>query len=528
MAKSPDFVHLHNHYDRGSILDGFGQPREYVQRAAELKMKGLGISDHGTLNGVYSFMKLCEALDITAIPGCEMYVAPLNPEGARVKEPVFYGKVARDPKGRLRPTSPNDVSGSGAYTHLSTWAVSRPGLSNLYKLSTLSWQEEHTYQKNRIDFSMLEDHSEGLVVSTGCPSSEVSTRLLLGQEREAYEFASRLKDVFGDRVFVEVMNHSMSIDLERRLLPLQVKLSKDLGIPLLATNDCHYVFAEDAKRHEEMLALQSGSRMADPTYDEGGSRFSFNGNEYYLKSAAEMAEVFPEAEYPGALKNSLLIAEMAQGLTLPYDPSLKPRFNPPEGHTEISYFKARIKEGFQWRYGESAPEVQQEAQRRINEEFKVIHSSDFVGYFLVVDEYLKWAKEKFSTRNEEGKIIAESIGPGRGSVGGSVIAFVLGISSTDPIRHNLLFERFLSAGRGDVYRVTYDDGTFEDVVVSTEREVITTGDSPARRYIHQLKLGDTVMVEDDALKSLDDLKTEAKEVDLSFLDAADEEEEFSE
>lgn len=481
----PKYVSLHTH-THNSMLDGFSKTGEYIAVAQSDGQPGLGISDHGNLFGLYSFIRDVRAAGMTPVPGCEFYMAPINPDGARNLAPVFYGNGG-----------PNDVAARGAYLHLTAWAYNSRGLHNLFQLSTLSNQSENFFKKPRIDFDMLADHSEGLVVSTGCPSSEISTRFLMGQDREAYDYASRLKDVFGDRLFVEVMDHDMPIDLERLLLPKQLELSKRLDIPLLATNDCHYAHQQDHVAHEEMLCVQSGAQMRDATYDNGGNRFAFNGSEYYLKSSAEMARIFPRERFPGALSNSLLITEMASDIKVDFDPHLKPNpVIPPGFDSEVDYYRHLIKEGFQWRYGHMSQDIQEEAMRRNRKEFDVIYSSDFIGYMLVVRDYLVHARDTYSTRDDRGEILASAIGAGRGSVGGSIHAYELGISEVDPIKHGLIFERFLSAGRGATYRITYDDGTSEEVVVSSQKGLVhrENGEatSASRRYIHQLSVGDEV------------------------------------
>jgi DNA polymerase-3 subunit alpha len=482
----PEFMSLHTH-THNSMLDGFSKTMEYLDRAEKLNQPGIGISDHGNLFGVYDLIQGARARDMIGVPGCEFYVAPINPEGAQKKGPVFYG-----PGGQKAER--NDVSSNGAYLHMTVWAYNNVGLQNLFKLSTLSFRPENVYQKPRIDFTMLTEHSEGLIVATGCPSSEISTRFLLGQDDKAYEYARRLKDVFGDRLFVEIMDHNMSISLERDLLPKQLELSKKLSIPLLATNDSHYAHPHDAIHHEEMLCLQSGAFMDSPTWDEGGNRFAFQGDQYYLKSSEEMAAIFPEADFPGALKSSLVIAEMTQEITLDFNPHLRPKPQiPPAFADEVEYYKHLLEEGFQRRYGSFSADVQEEARRRISHEFQVIHSSDFVGYMLTVREYLVWTRETYSTRNEQGEILALSIGVGRGSVGGSIHAYLLDISEVDPIEHDLIFERFLSAGRGATYRIVYSDGTSEEIVVSDEKQVRNAAGELEHKYVHQLQPGDIIV-----------------------------------
>lgn len=477
-----DFASLHTH-THNSILDGYSTISEYVTRAQEIGMRGLGLSDHGNLFGVNEFLKATKNAGIKGLPGCEFYVAPENPEGAFVQSPVFYG-----PDGKK--AGPNDVSSGGSYLHMTIWAYNNAGLHNLFKLSTFSYNPDRFYSKPRIDFEMLAQHSEGLIVSTGCPSSEISTRFLLGQDKKAYEYASRLVDVFGkDRVYVEIMDHSMEISLERDLLPKQVKLAKKMGLKLLATNDSHYAYPQDAPHHEEMLAKQSGSRMSEASYDQGGRRFAFSGDGYYLKSAHEMEMLFPKDDFPNALTSSIDIIEMVDSnLGLKFDPHLRPTPKIPDGHDLKSYYRMRVREGLKNRYKNHSKEVQQEALRRDKVEDEVIVSSGFAGYMLVVEDYLRFARENFSVRNDEGEILASAIGVGRGSVGGSIHAYALGISELDPVRFNLIFQRFLSAGRGATYRITYEDGTYEDVIASDSRAL----ENGHTKYIHELEIGDLI------------------------------------
>lgn len=467
------------------MLDGFSTIEEYVQKALDLDQRGIGITDHGNTYGINKLLQATRSAGIAGVPGCEFYVAPINPEGAAVQRPIFYGAGGKK-------EGSNDVAGNGSYLHLTVWAYNNVGLSNLFKLSTLSNYQEHFRMRQRIDFNHLADHSEGLIVSTGCPSSEISTRFLLGQDDKAYEYARRLREVFGDRLFVEIMEHNMDVDIERRLLPKQLQLAKDLEIELLATNDSHYAEKGDHHHHEEMLCVQSGSQMSEPPYDKGGKRFAFNGDQFYMKSAEEMAQLFPDHDFPNALKNTIKIAEMAQDVRIEFDPHLKPKPVLLNGETELQTFQRLIKEGLKERYGNETKEVQREAVQRINKEYEVITSSDFVGYFLTVTEYMNWTREEYATRDADGKVVALPVGVGRGSVGGSIIAYILKISDLCPIRHDLIFERFLSEGRGATYEITYDDGTTEQIVVSGKKTVHTADGNTESKYIWQLEEGDVI------------------------------------
>ena len=497
-----DFVSLHTHSDN-SILDGFGTVDEYVQRAVDLGQPGIGLTDHGTMYGVFHLIEASRRAGILPVPGQEFYIAPENPQGARVDHPVYYGDGG-----------PNDVSGRGSYLHMTVWAVNNTGLHNLYKLSTMSFHPDNRYKKNRIDFAMLAEHSDGLVVATGCPSSEISTRFRLGQDKEAYEYASRLKDVFGpERLYVEIMDHNMSIDLERNLLTKQMKLAHDLKLPLLATNDSHYTHPHDATHHEEMLAMQTGQYMSEPPTSRGGKRFAFDGDQYYVKSYEEMARIFPERDFPSALSNSVAIAEMAQDISLDYDPNLRPQPAIPQGMTEVQYFHHLISEGARERFANYSPQYRHDVMKRLKRESEVIVSSDYVGYFLTTREYIKWAQENFSTRDKDNNIVALSTGVGRGSVGGSMIAFCLGISEIDPLRHDLMFERFLSEGRGNIYEITYDDGTTENIVVSSTKKVMDAQGNVSHKYIYQLNDGDVVVDDDPTTDNDDDTVTNTETTD---------------
>lgn len=479
-------LHNHSHY---SVLDGYGTVHEYVKQAVDLGLRGIGMTDHGNVSGIYEFIHAAKDAGITPVPGCEMYVAPINPLGSKVKSPIYYGKNGE------KDRNGNDVAGNGAYLHLTVFAVTTQGLRNLMKLSSASYEVERTYMKPRIDLELLSEYSEGLVVSTGCPSSEISTRFRLGQDKEAYDYAGRLKEIFGDRLYVEIMDHGMEHDLERKLLPKQLKLAKDLGLELLATNDSHYAHQNDARAHEELLCAQSGSKMTDRPLDEGGTRFAFSGDQYFLKSGAQMAELFPAVDFPRAVSNSVLIAEMAQDVRLDYDPTLRPLFKIPDGYTEVTFIKKLIQEGYKNRYGSAVPAVKKEAQARIKKEFDMYYASNFLNYFLVMWDCVREAKNRETIFHPEtGAPLVYPVGFGRGSAGGCIIAYLLGITEIDPIRFDLLSERFMTPGRGETFRITYDDGTYEDVLVSEVRKLVDENGGTSNRYIHQLAIGDTVEV----------------------------------
>ena len=436
-----NFVNLHNHSDY-SLLDGFGTVDEYIARAVEMGQPALGLTDHGNVCGLFSFIQKCNKAGIKPIPGIEAYVAPVNPMGAKVHQPVRYGKPGQEGI---------DVSGNGAYLHMTLWAMNDEGLHSLYALVReasmegnefnhldLPDGEGNYYMKPRMDLDMLARHNAGLIATTGCPSGEIQTRFRLGQDEQAYDYARRMSEIFEGRYFVELMDHSMAQgkDIERVAIPKLLKLADDLNLPLLATNDSHYCNHEDAPHHEEMLCANSKATMYDLPYDEGGKRFAFNGNEYYLKTRDEMLSIPVFHEHPEAVDNTMRIADMVEHIEFKLRSDLRPEVKIPDGYDEIGWFKHEIKEGLKKKRSDASPEVKAEAVKRINHELPVFTDNNFVQYMLVVKDYIDWARNN-----------GIRVGYGRGSVGGSEIAFDLNISDTDPIRHNLMFERFLNPER---------------------------------------------------------------------------------
>lgn len=464
-------LHNHSHY---STLDGYATIDEYIKVALDNNMPGIGLADHGTASGLYKFITQAQAAGITPVPGIEFYVAPENPQGAKCKEPVYYGEGGKK--------APNYDVSRGAYTHLTVFAYNNTGISNLFKLTSLSWDPQNFYHKPRIDTNMLAEYSEGLIVTTGCPSSEVSKRFLLNQDDKAYEYASRLKSIFGDNLYVEVMDHKMKgEELERVLVPKQIKLAKDLGLKIIATNDSHYAFKTDAQPHEHILAISTKDKMSNPAHHNGGTRFAFSTEEYYIKSYDEMIGLYPKEIAEEALANTLEIVEKCKGIKLEYNPNLRPEIEIPEGYTPATYLQKLIFDGFKAKRGTASKEIQAESMKRIKEEFEVIHSNDFISYFLVVHDYINFAHEN-----------GIGCGAGRGSVGGSEIAYVLDISNTDPIRFDLLFERFLSPGRGSTYQIDYVSGESEEISVSSKKQIYTNDEADKVVYVHELNPGDMI------------------------------------
>ena len=407
MSAEPGFVHLHVHTEY-SMLDGAARVEELVSQVAKEGMPAIAITDHGNVFGAYDFNKKANAAGVKPIIGIEAYVAP---ESRFEKKRVKWADGGED-----------DVSGGGAYTHMTILAENNVGLSNLFKLSSLASLEGY-YYKPRMDRDLLSKYASGLIATTGCPGGEIQTRLRMGAYKEAIAAASEFRDIFGaENFYLEVMDHG--IDIETRVKADLLKLGKELGLPLLATNDLHYTHHADAASHEALLCVQSGSTLADP------KRFKFDNNEFYLKSAAEMRRLF--ADIPQACDNTLLVAERCN-IKMRENENLLPQYSVPAGETEDSWLRKESNKGLIARLDGKVDAAYQE---RLNYELDVMIKMGFPGYFLVVSDLCSHARS-----------VGIRVGPGRGSAAGSLVSYALGITALDPIKHGLLFERFLNPER---------------------------------------------------------------------------------
>ncbi|MBP2473528.1 DNA polymerase-3 subunit alpha [Crossiella equi] len=406
------FVHLHVHTEY-SMLDGAAKIAPLFAEAARLEMPAVGMTDHGNMYGGDEFYQQAKKHGIKPIIGIEAYIAPTT---RFHKKPVFWG----DPGQRG-----DDISGAGAYTHMTMVARNATGVRNLFKLSSQA-SMEGMYYKPRMDREIISENAEGIIATTGCPSGEVQTRLRLGHEAEALQAAADYRDIFGaENFFLELMDHGLSI--ERRVREGLLEIGKKLNIPPLATNDSHYVTKDQADAHSALLCVQSGKTLSDP------NRFKFDGDGYYLKSAAEMRELWDDS-VPGACDSTLLIAEMVES----YDEvwahrDRMPVFPVPEGETQESYLYKQVMEGLDRRFPGGIPDGYVE---RAEFELNVIAGKGFPAYFLVVGDLVAYAKS-----------VGIRVGPGRGSAAGALVAYALGITNIDPIPHGLLFERFLNPER---------------------------------------------------------------------------------
>ena len=422
-----DFAHLHVHTEY-SMLDGAARLGDLFTHAKELGMKSMATSDHGFLFGAFDFWRQAKAHDIKPIIGVEAYLTPGTHRTDRSR--VRWGDGSRD-----------DVSGGGAYTHMTMWAETTEGMHNLFRASSIASLEGQLY-KPRMDREVLQTYSKGLIATTGCPSGEVQTRLRLGQFDEAVQAASEFRDIFGkDNFYCEVMDHGL--DIERNVQEDLHRLAKKLNLPFVATNDLHYTRQEDHTAHAALLCVQSGSTLTDP------KRFKFDADNFYLRSAEEMYALF--GDIPGACENTLEIAERCN-VEFNTKANYMPNFPVPEGENEESWFVKEVEKGLHYRFPQGIPDV---VRKQAEYEVGVITSMGFPGYFLVVADFINWAK-----RN------GIRVGPGRGSGAGSMVAYAMRITDLNPLDHDLIFERFLNPDRVSMpdFDVDFDDRRRGEVI----------------------------------------------------------------
>ena len=377
-----NFVHLHIHSEY-SLLDGANRIKDIPVRAKELGMKAIAITDHGVMYGVIDFYKACKKEGIKPIIGCEVYVAPRSRFD---KEPGVDKQ----------------------YYHLILLAKNNQGYKNLSKLVSIGFTEGY-YYKPRIDLEVLEKYHEGLIVLSGCLAGAVNRALLEGQTEKAEEIALWHKNVFGEDYYIEIQNNG----IREQVLANQklIQLAKKLNIPLVATNDAHYLKREDAYNHEVLLCIQTGKRMSDP------DRMRFDTDELYVKSPEEMSEYF--SAFPDAIENTVKIADKCN-VEFEFGHTILPNYDvPPEYPTHYDFFKKLCDDGIKKRYGENPSK---EILERAEYEISVIKKMGYVDYFLIVWDFIHYAK----TNNI-------SVGPGRGSGAGSIIAYAMEITDIDPM-----------------------------------------------------------------------------------------------
>lgn len=419
---SDSFVHLHVHTEY-SMLDGAARLRDLFAEANRLQMPAVAITDHGNMHGAYDFYTQATAAGVTPVIGVEAYVAP---ESRLTKSRIKWGRPEQ--KG-------DDVAGNGAYTHMTLWARNAVGLKNLFRLNSRASIEGQLGKYPRMDFDIIAEHGEGIMGTTGCPSGAVQTRLRLGQFDEALKSAAMYQEALGrENYFLEIMDHGLSI--EKRVRDGLLEIGAKLGIPPLVTNDSHYTHEAQAEAHDVLLCVQTGSNVADP------NRFRFDGAGYFVKSADQMRAVDSSEAWAEGCRNTLVVAERVDTAGMFTFKNLMPRFPIPDGFTEVEYFRHTAFEGLRRRFPGGIPDTH---IKQAEYELGVIIEMGFPAYFLVVADFIQWAKNN-----------GIAVGPGRGSAAGSLIAYAMGITDLDPIPHGLIFERFLNPERVSMPDVDID------------------------------------------------------------------------
>ena len=450
------FTHLHVHTEF-SMLDGAARLDDLVAKAVADGQPALGITDHGNMYGVLEFFKECRAQGVKPIIGTEAYMA-------------YESRSERPPRrGRVDDSGGDTEGGKKLYYHLTLLAENDQGYRNLIQLASLAFMEGY-YYKPRMDWELLARHHEGLIATTGCLGGHVLQSLLQGDDKGALDKAGRLQDIFGkDNLFVELQDHGLQA--QRDTNPKLVEIARKIGAPLMATNDSHYVHREDHEAHDALLCVQTGATLSDP------KRFKFEGQEHYLKTSAEMRYLF--RDLPEACDNTLWIAERAD-VNIEFGKPQLPDFPIPEGFADAAgYLDDLTWKGARQRWGEDlSPSVVE----RLAYELQVIKNMGFASYFLIVWDLIKHAKDA--------KI---RVGPGRGSAAGCAVAYCLRITDLDPIRYDLLFERFLNPSRISMPDIDMDfDSRYRDEMIRYAAEkygrdhvaqIITFGTIKARNAV---------------------------------------------
>ncbi|MGH2730293.1 MAG: DNA polymerase III subunit alpha, partial [Actinomycetota bacterium] len=390
------FVHLHAHTEY-SMLDGASRIGEMFEAAAAAGMPACAITDHGVMYGALDFYRTGRSAGVKPIIGMEGY--------------LFVGD---------RREKPPQKDNSERTCHLTLLAADDTGYKNLVKLSSRAWLEGFHYWP-RSDHELLAEHSAGVICLSGCLSAEIPKLVVAGDLAGARRKVAEYREVFGDRFYLELQDHGIAV--QKPLNDELVRIGKEMGIPWVATNDSHYTHKEDASAHDVLLCINTGTELSDP------ARFKFDSDEFFLKTPEEMAAAF--SSYPGACETTLEIADRCD-VTIAMGNLLLPRFEVPKGKTLDGYLEELVVGGLSTRYGEPPAEVRERAAY----ELKVIADMGFAGYFLVVADFVNWAKRQ-----------GIRVGPGRGSAAGSVVSYAIGITELDPLRYDLMFERFLNPER---------------------------------------------------------------------------------
>ncbi|MCL5433278.1 MAG: DNA polymerase III subunit alpha, partial [Patescibacteria group bacterium] len=442
-----NFVHLHNHTEY-SLLDGLSKIKPLVRRAKELGMKSLAITDHGNMHGAIKFYNACKDEGIKPIIGCEIYIAK-------------------------RSLHDKDSGIDNDRNHLILLAKNETGYKNLIKLVTIA-SLEGFYYKPRIDIPTLSEYSNGLICLTGCVSGYIPELLLEGKHEEAEIKSKYLIELFGEKNFYFELQKHIKVDDQDKVNKELINLSKKLGIGIVATNDCHYIFKEDAEAQDILLCVQTQKTILD----KDRRLTMLESPDFYLKSPEEMQLAF--LEYPQAIENTVKISEMVD-LTIPTGKWVIPKFEVPDGQTTEEFLQKLVFDNIKDRYLETTDEIKE----RIDYELKIIFQKGYTTYFLIVHDLKKWAREQ-----------GIASGPGRGSVAGSIVSYILKITELDPLKYGLPFERFLNPQRPtppDFDLDFADDRRDEVIAYVTKRygkekvaQIITFGTMEARGSVRDV------------------------------------------
>lgn len=398
------FTHLHVHTEY-SLLDGSNKIKEYVKRVKELGMNSAAITDHGVMYGVIDFYRACKAEGINPIIGCEVYVAP----NSRFDKEL--------------------TGGEDRYYHLVLLAENNTGYQNLMKIVSKGFTEGY-YYKPRVDMEVLKKYHEGIIALSACLAGEVQRYIIKGLYDEAKKMALKYEECFGKgNYFLELQDHGLAD--QRMVNPQLIRMSQELQIPLVATNDVHYTYEDDVESHDILLCLQTGKKLADE------DRMRYEGGQYYVKSEQEMRALFPYALQ--AIDNTQRIADRCH-VEIEFGVTKLPHFEVPQGFTSWSYLNHLCYNGLKERYGDAyktkTDSTGKTLEQRLNYELDIIQTMGYVDYFLIVWDFIQYAKNQHI-----------AVGPGRGSGAGSIVAYCLHITDVDPIKYSLLFERFLNPER---------------------------------------------------------------------------------
>ena len=457
-----DFVHLHIHSEF-SLLDGANRIKDLPVRAKELGMEAIALTDHGVMYGAIDFYKACKKEGIKPIIGCEVYVA-------------------------LRSRFDKEAGIDNKYYHLILLAKNNQGYKNLSKLVSLGFVDGY-YYKPRIDKEILEKYHEGLICLSACLAGEINQKLLYGTQEEAEESALWYKNLFGEDYYIEIQNNG----IREQVLANQklIQLARKLDIPLVATNDAHYLKKEDSYNHEVLLCIQTGKKMSDE------DRMRFDTDELYVKSPQEMSEYF--SNFPDAIENTVKIAEKCN-VEFEFGHTILPNYDvPKEFATHYDYLKKLCDDGLKERYGEN---ITEEIEQRAEYELSVIKKMGYVDYYLIVWDFIHYAKS-----------VGIPVGPGRGSGAGSILAYAIGITDIDPIKYGLIFERFLNPERVSMpdFDVDFCYERRQEVIDYVSRkyghshvsQIITFGTMSARMVIRDVaRVLDVPYAEADSLAKM--------------------------